>query len=215
MSAAPNTLTSEEIAEGFELLFDGKSLEHFRSFKKDEIDPKWQAIDGNLVLTEGGAGDIITRKQFADFEFRFEFNISVDGNSGVMWRVTEDSKNTYDSGPEFQILDSHSKVSYLHEISKKNIAGALYDFLPAKPEDFKGPDQWNEGVIRVQGTRIQLWLNGAVTADIDSTSDLWKELLAKSKFADWEKFNKMPSGYIALQDHNDRVAFRSLRIKEL
>ena len=215
MAAEPNTLTPEEISEGFQLLFDGKSLDGFRSFKRDEVDPRWQVESGNLVLTEGGAGDLITKEQFADFEFRFEFNISVDGNSGVMWRVSENSKNTYDTGPEFQILDSHSKIGYLHEISKRNIAGALYDFLPAKPEDFKGPDQWNEGVIRVQGSKIQLWLNGSVTADIDSTSDEWKKLLAKSKFADWEKFNKMPTGHLALQDHDDRVAFRSLRIKRL
>jgi hypothetical protein len=174
MASTPNTLSDEEKAEGFRLLFDGTSLENFRGFKKDHVPDKWQARDGAIVLMEGGAGDILTREQFGDFELRFEFQIAPDGNSGVMWRVTEEGNQTYDSGPEYQILDSHADKGYPQERQKGNISGALYDLVAAKPEPFEGPDAWNEGSIRVEGTKIRLTLNGHVTADVDTSTDEWK-----------------------------------------
>lgn len=215
MAAEPNTLTPEEQSQGFKLLFDGTSLESFRSFKKDEVPEAWQAKDGVIMLTKGGAGDIITKETFKDFDLRFEFQIATDGNSGVMWRVTEEGNHTYESGPEYQILDSHASKGYPDERAKGNISGALYDLIPAKPEAFKGPDEWNEGGIRVVGSKITLTLNGHITAEVDTATPEWQKILANSKFADWPLFNKSATGHIALQDHNDIVGFRSLRIREL
>lgn len=215
MSAKPNSLTSEEHSAGFKLLFDGRSLAGFRGFKSDDMPPEWQVIDGEIRLTKAGGGDIITKATFTDFELRFEFRISADGNSGVMWHVTEEGKHTYESGPEYQILDSHASKGYPHEREKGNISGALYDLIPTLPGNFKGPDVWNSGSIRVQGTQILLTLNGHITAEIDTATPAWAEILGKSKFADWPLFNRSASGHIALQDHNDVVGFRSLRILEL
>jgi hypothetical protein len=215
MAAKPNTLTPEEQSQGFRLLFDGTSLDAFRGYQKQEVPDAWQVVDGTIMLTKGGAGDIITREKFRDFELRFEFMISVDGNSGVMWRVTEEGAHPYDSGPEYQILDSHATTGYPHERQKGNIAGALYDLVPAKPDVFHGPDQWNEGTITIQGTTILLTLNGQVTVQVDTATREWQDLLGHSKFADWKLFNRSETGHIALQDHNDIVAFRSLRVREL
>lgn len=214
-AAEPNTLTPEEKAAGFELIFDGKSLDGFRNYKEEKPNPKWQVRDGAIVLTEKGGGNLMTVAQYDDFEFRFEFRIAAHGNSGIMWRVTETEKQPFLTGPEYQILDSHSKTGYPHEITAGNLSGGLYGLIPVKPEFTKPTGEWNEGSIRVEGSKITLTLNGHVTADIDTTSDKWKELLANSKFAKWPKFNKEPKGHLVFQDHNDRVEFRTLRLKKL
>lgn len=211
----PNHLSRTEINEGFQLLFDGKSLTGFRGFRKDHIPAPWQVRDGTIALTEPGGGDLITTATFTHFELRLEFNISADGNSGIMWHVSEDGDHTYESGPEFQILDSHARTGYPHERQKGNVCGALYDIIPARTGDFLGPNLWNEAIIRVDHHHITLRLNGNLTADVDTSSDHWKNLIAASKFATWPRFNAYPSGHIALQDHNDLVAFRSIRIKPL
>lgn len=214
-AAEPNTLTAEEKASGFELIFDGKSLEGFRNYKQESPNPKWQVRDGAIMLTKKGGGNLMTAAQYGDFEFRFEFRIAAHGNSGIMWRVSEMEKHPFITGPEYQILDSHSKTGYPREIAAGNLSGGLYGLIPAKPEYFRPVGGWNTGSIRAEGTKITLVLNGHVTADIDTNSAHWKELLAKSKFAGWPRFNKEPKGHIVFQDHNDVVEFRTLRIREL
>lgn len=214
-AAEPNTLTGQEKADGFKLIFDGKSLDGFRNFKKDTVNEKWQIKDGAITLTAKGGGDLLTKDQYANFEFRFEFKIAPEGNSGIMWRSSENGRAPYETGPEYQILDSRSQTAYQHEVKRGNLAGAFYDIKPATPEQSKPAGEWNEGSIRVDGTKITLTINGHVTADVDTSTDEWKELLAKSKFAKWEKFNKEPKGHLVFQDHGDVVAFRSLRVKEL
>ncbi|MCP5548925.1 MAG: DUF1080 domain-containing protein [Akkermansiaceae bacterium] len=214
-AAEPNTLSAEEKAAGFKLIFDGKSLDGFRNYKQEEPNPKWQVKDGAIVLTEKGGGDLITKEQYADFEFRFEFQIAQDGNSGIMWHVTEQGNHPFESGPEYQILDSFAKTGYPHEIVAKNLAGGFYGIIPVEPEVSKPAGEWNSGSIRVEGTKITLTINGHVTAKVDTTTEDWKKKLAASKFADWPNFNKAGKGHFALQDHGDKVAFRSLRMKAL
>jgi hypothetical protein len=210
----PNELTAEERSEGFKLIFDGSTTEGWRNFGKPDLSDKVEVIDGTLVII-GGCGDIITEDQYGDFELRLEYQISPDGNSGVMWRVTEEKDRSYETGPEFQILDSFAKNKYQVEIERGNIAGAFYDLIPAKAEWSKPAGEWNDVSIRVVGSRVTLKLNGHPTADIDTSTRQWEELLARSKFADWPLFNKATKGHICLQDHDDRVAFRSIRIKNL
>lgn len=211
----PNTLTGAEKAEGFKLIFDGKTLEGFRNFKKDDINPKWIVKDGAITLDEKGGGNLITTREYGDFEFRFEFKISPEGNSGILWHSLETGKAPHTTGPEYQILDSFSKTAYQSEIGKGNVSGALYDLIPGKPADSLPAGEWNTGSIRVQGTGITLTLNGKDTARIDTGSDRWKEILGKSKFAKQALFNSAPKGHLVLQDHGNQVAFRTLRIKEL
>ena len=214
-ASEPNTLTEAEKQDGFELIFDGKTLEGWRTYKEEKPKDQWKVEDGAITLTEGGGGDLITKESYKDFELRLEFKISPEGNSGIMWHVAEIDGPPYLTGPEFQILDGHGKTGYQTEIQKGNISGAFYDIVPGKIEWSKPADEWNEARIRVEGTKITFHINGHKSAEIDTTTDEWKELLAKSKFATWEHFNKMETGHIALQDHSDRVAFRSVRIKKL
>lgn len=214
-AAEPNTLSAEEKAAGFKLLFDGKSLDGFRNYKQEAPHPKWEVKDGAIVLTEKGGGDLLTKEQFGNFEFRFEFKISSGGNSGIMWHVTEAGNHPFESGPEYQILDPFDKDGYPHEITAMNLSGGFYGIISSKPEFSKPADEWNSGSIRVEGSKITLTLNGHVTAKVDTTSDDWKEKLAASKFANWPNFNKAGKGHFAFQDHGDKVAFRTLRVKEL
>jgi hypothetical protein len=215
--SAPNALTADERKEGFKLLFDGKSLDGWRTYKEKAPKDAWKVEDGAIVLTAGGGGDLVTEEQFADFDFRCEWKISKQGNSGIMWRSTEEHQYPWVSGPEYQILDSFKQDGhkYTHETNKGNIAGSFYDIIPGKEEWSKPVGEWNETRILVKGSRIKLFLNGHVTADVDTTTEDFKGLLAKSKFNGWEHFNKAAKGHIVFQDHGDRVEFRSIRIRKL
>lgn len=215
MAGEPNTLTASEKAEGFALIFDGKTLDGFRNFKKSGIDPKWRVKDGAITLTEKGGGNLVTARQYQNFEFRFEFKISPEGNSGILWHSLETEKAPHTTGPEYQILDSFSKKAYQSEIGKGNISGALYDLIPGDSKDSRPAGEWNEGSIRVEGTKITLTLNGRNTADIDTTGDHWREILGRSKFAKQGLFNSAKRGHLVFQDHGDLVAFRTLRVKVL
>ncbi|MDB6078378.1 MAG: glycosyl hydrolase [Akkermansiaceae bacterium] len=212
-----NQLTPEEVAEGFELLFNGTDLSGWRTYRETAPRPQWQVLDGAIVLTEDGGGDLVTEEKFDDFDLRFDWKISEHGNSGVMWRVAETQDYPWRTGPEYQILDSFDKPDhkYAREIAKGNIGGCFYDLVPAKPEWSKPPNEWNVGRIVVDGTKITLYLNGIVTADVDTATPEWEAMLAKSKFHGWEFFNKEAEGHICLQDHHDVVAFRNLRIRPL
>ena len=214
-AAEPNTLSDQEKKDGFVLLFDGKTLDGWRNYKKEQVNPKWTVADGAITLLSKGAGDLITTKQFTDFELRVEFKIAADGNSGIMWHVSEKFGAPYESGPEYQILDSFAKTGFQAEVAKGNMAGAFYDIIPVKAEISKPAGEWNEGVIRIVGSKITLSINGKVTADVDSTTDEFKAMLAKSKFAKWDHFNKETTGHICFQDHGNPVSFRSIRIKEI
>jgi len=116
-----NTLDQQEIADGWILLFDGKTTNGWRSFKQDGI-VGWEVQDGNLVgLGKGGdlGGDIITTEQFEDFELYFEWAIEEAGNSGVLYRVLEaDYPAVYATGPEFQVLDDAGYPNPLDETQK-------------------------------------------------------------------------------------------------
>ena len=214
LAAEPNQLSPEEKAAGFKLLFDGKTSDGWRGYKKEGFPEGWKVEDGTLTVTKGG-GNLITKEQFKDFEFRFEFKISENGNSGIMWRVAETDGAPYMTGPEYQILDGHGKTGYANEIAKGNVSGAFYDFVPSKVEWCKPAAEWNEGSIKVQGTKVTLTVNGNVSAEVDTASDDWKQKLAKSKFASWPRFAREPQGFLCLQEHGDTVSFRSMRVKVL
>lgn len=213
----PNELTLKEKSEGFKLLFDGKTLKGWRTYKEEKPRDQWKVEDKAITLTSGGGGDLITVDEFGDFDFRCEWKISDQGNSGIIWRSTEEHQYPWVSGPEYQLLDSFDKPGhkYAHETKKGNVAGGFYDIIPAKPEWSKPVGEWNESRLVVKGTKVTLYLNGNVTADVDTASDEFKALLAKSKFNGWEFFNKAAKGHIVFQDHGDKVAFRTVRIKTL
>jgi hypothetical protein len=210
-AAAPNTLTSAEKSAGWKLLFDGSSLAGWRGYKT-EAPAGWSVQQGALVLAAGRKGDLVTAREYGDFELSLEWKISPGGNSGILYRVGLGDPAPARSGPEYQLLDN-SKAK--DNKTATHHAGALYD-LVAPPKDVTRPvGEWNEARIRVQGWHIQHWLNGVKVAELDLASAAGKALLQGSKFKSWPRFAALARGHIVLQDHGDVVSVRSVKIREL
>jgi hypothetical protein len=209
--AQPNTLTPVEQAAGWKLLFDGQSLAGWRGYKT-ETPAGWAVQGGALVLVEGRKGDLVTLAEFQDFELALEWRISEGGNSGILYRVGLGDAAAARSGPEYQLLDN-AKAKGNHIPSR--LAGALYD-LVAPPRDVTRPvGEWNEARVRVQGWKIEHWLNGVKLVEVDLGSAEGRALINGSKFRDWTRYATLRRGHIALQDHGDPVSFRSVKLREL
>ena len=207
----PNTLSRAERDAGWELLFNGKTLDAWRGFRRDSPPSGWAVIDGTITLSER-AGDLITKAQFRDFELRLQWMIASGGNSGIFFRVTEEHGGVYETGPEIQVLDN-----LLHPDGKNPLTSAGSNFgLNAPSEDTVLPvGSWNEVILRVQGNRVQHWLNGTLIVDYELLSPEWEEQVASSKFAQWPNYGRAREGHIALQDHGDPVRYRDIKILRL
>lgn len=209
----PNTLTAEEVAAGWVLLFDGASSEHFRGYRRPGFPEQgWAVIDGTLRRTPGAAGgDIVTREQYADFEFVCEWRVSPGGNSGIIYRCTEDKGNSWETGPEMQILDDAANAG----AAPVHLAGALYDLFPCAEDAVRPAGEWNEARVVARGDHVQHFLNGVKVVDVRLNSDEYNAAHAKSKWAAMPDFAKRRRGHIALQDHGDEVWFRNIRVRVL
>ncbi len=208
---ALNTLTPAEKSEGWKLLFDGSSLKGWRGFQKKKAPDGWAVVDGALTRV-GKAGDLITEKQYADFDLTLDWNISEGGNSGIMFRVTEGSEDTYETGPEMQVLDDARHPDGHNRLTS---AGSAYGLYAAPAGIVKPAGEWNHVRILVQGKHVEQWLNGTRVVEYELQSPDWEAKVAASKFKQWPGYGRAHKGYIALQDHGDRVAYRNIKIREL
>jgi hypothetical protein len=206
--AAENTLTAAERAAGWMLLFDGTSTKGWRGFKTPEPDPGWTA-KGELSPDPKTSKDLMTRDSFENFDLTFEWKIGPKGNSGVMFHVTEAGGQTYESGPEYQVLDNSRGEPPLEQ------AGGLFALYAPGGAVTKPVGEYNTGRILVDHGKVEHWLNGVKVAAYDMNSADFKARVAASKFARWPTFAASPSGHIALQNHGDPVAFRNLKIRRL
>ncbi len=214
---AHNVLTPEEQKDGWTLLFDGSAASAragFREYKGKEFPSKgWAVRDGALVHAKGGdGGDLVTVGQYGDFEFACQWRITSGGNSGIMYRVTEDHGAPYETGPEMQILDDEVHAD---KAKGKTRAGAMYDLFACSADTGRPAGEWNSVLIVVKGTHHQYWLNGVKVVDVDSTSEDYKKALAESKWKTVPDFNTRSKGHIDLQNHGDEVWFRDLRVRPL
>jgi hypothetical protein len=211
-----NTLTPEEKAAGWKLLFDGKDTREWRSCGGTSF-PKtgWVMEDGSLKSVGGKhGGDLVTKDTFTDFDLKFEWRISPGGNSGVKYLVTEPKKPGAGIGFEYQVLDDDKNEDALNGPIRQ--AGALYYIIaPNKAKHLKPVGEFNEGEIILRGNHVEHWLNGAKIVETELGSPALKEAIAQSKFAKLTKFGKKKPTVILLQDHGDTVWFRDLKIKAL
>ncbi len=221
---AQNTLTAEESAAGWKLLWDGKTSEGWRSAKGPDF-PKqgWKVENGELVIHETGgaesaaAGDIITREKFSDFELSVDFKITPGANSGIKIFVDPEINKGEGSaiGPEFQVLDDdHHPDAKLGRDGNRSI-GSLYDMMaaPATKRVYP-PGSWNNARILSDGKQVTFWLNGVKTVDFERGSEDWKKIVAVSKYTKWNAFGELPEGHILLQDHGNTVAYRNVKIRD-
>jgi len=207
-----NALSDEEKKAGWKLLFDGKTTEGWRGWKKDKFpDGGWVVVDGVLTLAKGG-GDILTIQEFADFEFQIDWKISSGGNSGVMYRVAETEGAPYMTGPEYQVLDDDKHGDGKNPLTS---AGSIYAVYPPAKKVVKPVGEWNHTKIVAKGNHLEHWLNGEKVCEAEVGSDDWNTRVAKSKWKDAKKYGKEPKGHIDLQDHGNKVEFKNIKILEL
>jgi len=199
-------------------LFDGKTIDQWHIYNKEGVDPKWQVEDGAIVLTAGGAGDLVTNKAYGDFELELEWKISEGGNSGIMYHVVEDPKfkAPYYTGPEVQVLDNERHPDAKQGKNGNRTASSLYDMLPPTvPSAYKPAMEWNKVKIVIKDGKATHYMNGKKVVEYPTSGPVWDKMVSESKFASWEAFGKSSTGKIALQDHGNKVWFRNIRIKEL
>jgi hypothetical protein len=218
----PNHLSEAEEEKGFRLLFDGSSTEQWKSVKSDEFPAQgWEVKDGQLVVLSSGGnaemkgGDIITKEEFGAFELKFDFMYTEGANSGIKYGI---GNNGPSIGLEYQILDDENHPDAKNGIAGNRTMASLYDLIPAQKDGrfVKGPGEWNRGrIVLYPDGKAQHWLNGRKVVEFTRGSDEFKEFVAKSKFATTEGFGMAERGPVHIQDHNDEVHFRSIKIREL
>ena len=222
-----NGLTEAEKRGGWNLLFDGKSTNGWRNYRKDGINAGWAVKDGALTRADNGAGSIITTEQFDNFELSLQYKIEPGGDSGIMFRVSEDAPQPGHTGPEIQILDNEAGKD-------EQQAGWLYQlYHPVKPDWARGVEQlvgittpevddatrpagqWNHIYLRLTSGQCEVALNGVSYYYFRVGDDDWNQQVAASKFAKMPKFGKNDKGHICLQDHGHLVAFRNIKIRKI
>jgi hypothetical protein len=194
-------------------LFDGETLRGWTDSNGKAPSPGWEVVEGAIHRKGFRAGNLITDREFDNFDLRFEWKITKGGNSGIKYRTTRvEKKGLY--GCEFQLLDDDN-----HPNGKKATTrcGSLYDlYAPDEGQKVLKPvGEYNTARVVAQGTKLEHWINGRKVLEVDTASDDWKERVARSKFKSIKDFAAEKPGPILLQDHNNEVWFRNLTIRPL
>jgi len=212
VSAQDNSLTPQQEADGWQLLFNGKDMSQWRNFKKPDLNSKWIVENGEMKLTDGGGGDILTKKKYDNFDLRLEWQISKAGNSGIFVMADEEGSAIYSHAVEVQILDNE-----LHSDNKEtdHLAGSLYDMVASPIDSHRPAGQWNQVRILLNNKLLRVWQNNVMVTNVLIGGIQWDKLVANSKFSSWSGFAQASIGHIGLQDHSDPVAFKNIKIKEL
>jgi len=197
---------------GWKSLFDGKTLAGWRNYKKQDVGPGWTVVDGVLTRSGDNAGDIITVDKYKNFELQLDWRISEGGNSGILYRGTEDNDYIWQSAPEMQVLDNDRHADGKREVTS---AGSVFDVYPAPHSAVHPAGQWNSVRLIVNGNHVEHWMNGQKVVDYELNSDDWKARVANSKWKSVPTYGQASEGYIGLQDHGDKVEFRNIRIRVL
>jgi hypothetical protein len=205
---APQASTPEWVS-----LFDGSSLDHFRGYQQEEMPGGWTIEDGAMVASTPGSGnDLVTRDTFTDFELEFEWMVPEAGNSGVMFRVTEEHDYPWMTGPEYQVLDDDH---FSDGEPNKNSAASNYDVHVPSVKANRAAGEWNQAKLLVDGAHVEHWLNGQKVVEYDLFTDAWKEVVAGSKWAEMPTYGMEPTGHLAIQGDHTSVSYRNMRIREL
>jgi hypothetical protein len=216
-SPGQNTLTSDEVAAGWRLLFDGRSLAGWRGYRRTSPPGSWRIENGSLLSRrEPGvsSGDLMTIDQFDDFELLVDWKMTPGNNSGIIYRATEEHDQVWESGPEYQVLDNAGHLDGLNPLAS---AGACYAVFAPAQSMARPIGAWNTARIVALGTHIEHWLNGVKVVEYDVDSDVWQSHVKTSKFfktaygqGNWGRAKR---GHIALQDYGGAIEFRNIKIR--
>lgn len=208
--AADNQLTPQEKAEGWKMLFDGKTTTGWRGFKKTTFPAQgWVVEDGWLKKTaKVRGGDIISLDQFSEFELQWEWRIPPKANNGIKYFITEERATAI--GHEYQMIDDATVKE------GKGKTASFYDVLPPKDhKPIKFAPEFNQSRVMVKGNHVEHWLNGELVLAYELGSPEVLGAVAKSKFKGVEGFGTRLKGHILLTDHNDEASFRNVKIRSL
>ncbi len=225
-----NALTEEEKAEGWRLLFDGRTLAGWRGIGQEGIPAgHWVVEDGAIKKVAGGeiprqadgqpvqGGDLITVERYADFELGLEWKISPGGNSGIKYNVSEEMSMAVSPpqaaiGFEYQLIDDNANPDAL--VGPNRTAAALYDLIAPQNKALRPVGEYNETRIVFRGGHGEHWLNGQKVLEFDLGTPEMLGLIAASKYRDIPGFGEKRRGHIVLQDHGNAVWFRNIKIRE-
>ena len=224
INCIPNTISEREAAQGWTLLWDGKTTDGWRGAKRADFPPSGWEIRNDMLCVQksdgresANGGDIVTTRKYKDFELVADFEITEGANSGIKYFVDPDMNKGEGSaiGCEFQILDDQRHPDAKLGVKGNRKLGSLYDLIPAPDNKPFRPGQFNTARIVVKGNHVEHWLNDVKLIEYDRNNQEWNALVAYSKYRDWPNFGNSESGYILLQDHGDEVHFKNIKIREL
>lgn len=218
-SSTAAQLTEEQKTEGWQLLFDSQTTNGWQIFKARENNT-WEVVDGVLhckALDESVTGvgdkrsDIMTTAEYENFELAFDWKISTQGNTGVMFRVTEEFEQPYYTGPEYQLMDD---VGFPNE-TPDHLSGSNYGMHAAGKTNLKTTNEWNTSKLIVNQNHVEHWLNGDKVVEYELNSPEWLALKKAGKWNEATGYGAAPKGHIVLQDHGSEAWFRNIMIKPL
>jgi hypothetical protein len=212
-----NNLAKQEEQQGYHLLFNGRNMDGWHTYQNKPAD-SWSVKDGSLYCKGSSTdksdrrADLITIDQFENFDLSVDWKISPQGNSGIMYMVTEDYPTAYLSGPEYQIIDDKNFPEHLEDWQKTAANYAMNTAPTARPNPV---GQWNHTRIVVNNGHVEHWLNGSKVVDYQLWTDEWKQHKETGKWKDAPGYGASKKGHIALQDHGSEAWFKNIKIRAL
>ncbi len=214
---ADNVLSKKETDNGYKLLFDGNTLNGWRTYQ-NKAAASWSVENGTLHCNGSDknygdvTADLITKDKFQNFDFSVDFKISPGGNSGILYLVNEDSAYSFLTGPEYQIIDD---INFPEKLKDWQHTAANYAMNPASGAKPNPAGEWNHARIIKNGNHVEHWLNGKKVVEYELYSDDWKKRKSAGKWKDDNAYAKSVKGYITFQNHGSEAWFKNIKIKEL
>ncbi len=215
---ADNTLTKEEKAQGWALLFNGTTMQGWRTYQ-GKPQTSWYVNNGIMGCRFDTShnyehADLITEKEYTNFELSLDWKIEPEANSGILYMVNEKYEYPFYSGPEYQLLDDSSYLNNPTDpIHASQKSGANYDMDAPAANALKPTGEWNNTVIKVNNKHVEHWLNGQKTAEYEIGSASWQQHKEKSKWKEVVGYAATATGHIDLQDHGGGVSFKNIKIR--
>jgi len=209
-----NMLTDAEKKAGWKLLFDGKTTNGWRMHQHVPADG-WEIVNGELISKTGSVAkraDLITVDQYDNFELVFDWKVEKGSNSGVIYRALENDRPSYESGPEYQLIDD---VGYPGKLEDNQKSGADYAMHAPSTLAAKAVGEYNHTKIVANKGHVEHWLNGTKVVEYELWTPEWQQLKAKGKWKDAKDYGMVKKGFIALQDHGGGVRFKNIKLRNL
>jgi hypothetical protein len=207
-----NTLTTDEKKAGWELLFDGKTTKEWKTYK--DKPGSWQVLNGELTCPFGAKdhADLITKDEYEDFELSIDWKVEKGANSGIIYHSKQTHNASYETGPEYQLIDDNGYADKLEDWQKSGADYAMYapKKLAAKPQG-----EWNRTKIIFHKGHVEHWLNGEKVVEFTAWSPNWEKLKTEGKWKGYPDYGKFKEGHIVLQDHGGGISFKNIKIREL